>query len=71
MLTRDELEIMLEIHNGEYEMPIDREKEIKKLMYLKSELIKQYKRELHNLKMELEELNKQKTLERKRRKWKK
>lgn len=45
----------------------DREKEIKYLLYLKSELIRKTKREMHSLKMELEELNKQKTM-RKRKK---
>lgn len=45
----------------------DREKEIKYLLYLKSELIRKTKREMHSLKMELEELNKQKTI-RKRKK---
>ena len=44
----------------------DREKEIKYLMYLKSELIRETKRELKNLKTELDSLNKQKTLSRKR-----
>lgn len=44
----------------------DREKEIKYLMYLKSELIRETKRELKNLKTELDNLNKQKTLSRKR-----
>lgn len=42
----------------------DREKEIKYLLYLKSELIRKTKREMHSLKMELEELNKQKTMRR-------
>lgn len=44
----------------------DREKEIKYLLYLKSELIRKTKREMHNLRMELEELNKQKNLKRKK-----
>ena len=44
----------------------DREKEIKYLLYLKSELIRKTKREMHNLRMELEELNKQKTMRRKK-----
>lgn len=44
----------------------DREKEIRYLMYLKSELIRETKRELKNLKTELDDLNKQKTLSRKR-----
>lgn len=38
-------------------MAVDREKEIKKLMYLKSEIIKQQKKELKKLREELEELN--------------
>ena len=42
----------------------EREKEIKYLLYLKSELIRKTKREIHSLKMELEELNKQKTMRR-------
>ena len=42
----------------------EREKEIKYLLYLKSELIRKTKREI--LKMELEELNKQKTMRRKK-----
>lgn len=44
----------------------DREKEIKYLLYLKSELIRKTKREMRSLKMELEELNKQKTMRRKK-----
>ena len=44
----------------------EREKEIKYLLYLKSELIRKTKREMHNLRMELEELNKQKTMRRKK-----
>ena len=44
----------------------DREKEIKYLMYVKSELIRETRRELRDLKYELESLNKQKTLNRKR-----
>ena len=44
----------------------EREKEIKYLLYLKSELIRKTKREMHSLKMELEELNKQKTMRRKK-----
>ena len=47
----------------------DREKEIKYLMYLKSEAIRQYKKELRELRQELDTLNKQKSLKR-RRKWK-
>lgn len=44
----------------------DREKEIKYLMYVKSELIRETKKELRDLKYELEILNKQKTLNRKK-----
>lgn len=44
----------------------DREKEIKYLLYLKSELIRKTKREMHYLKEELEELNKQKSRRRKK-----
>lgn len=44
----------------------EREKEIKYLLYLKSELIRKTKREMRSLKMELEELNKQKTMRRKK-----
>ena len=44
----------------------DREKEIKYLLYLKSELIRKTKREMHYLRMELEDLNKQKTMRRKK-----
>lgn len=44
----------------------DREKEIKYLMYLKNEIIKQEKKELKQLRAELEELNRQKTLKRTR-----
>lgn len=44
----------------------DREKEIKYLMYVKSELIRETKKELRDLKYELESLNKKKTLNRKR-----
>lgn len=47
-------------------MKNDREKEIKYLMYLKSEIIKQEKKALKELKKELEELNSQKTLKRNR-----
>ena len=42
----------------------DKEKEIKYLMYLKSELIRQTKKELKDLKNELEQFNKEKTLKR-------
>lgn len=47
-------------------MKNDREKEIKYLMYLKSELMKETKKELRNLRNELNALNKQKTLQRKK-----
>lgn len=47
---------------------MDREKEIKRLMYIKSEIIKQEKKQLKELKKELLALNKEKTLVRKRRK---
>lgn len=40
----------------------DREKEIKYLMYLKSQLIKENKKELKQLREELIQLNKSKTL---------
>ena len=40
----------------------DREKEIKHLMYLKSQLIKENKKELKQLREELIQLNKNKTL---------
>lgn len=40
----------------------DREKEIKYLMYLKSQLIKENKKELKKLREELIQLNKSKTL---------
>ena len=40
----------------------DREKEIKHLLYLKSELIRQTKKEMKNLNMELEDLRGQKRL---------
>jgi len=45
----------------------EREKEIKYLMYLKSELIRQTKKELKDLRYELDQLNHQKTLSRKNR----
>lgn len=44
----------------------DREKEIRYLMYLKAELIKETKKELKELRNELESLNNQKTYSRKR-----
>ncbi len=44
----------------------DREKEIKYLIYLKSELIRHTKHEMTQLKAELEDLSKNKTLERKK-----
>lgn len=43
-------------------MPKDREKEIKYLMFLKSQLIKQTKKELQELRQELDQINHQKTL---------
>jgi len=42
----------------------DKEKEIKYLMYLKSELIRQTKKELKQLKYELEQVRNEKTLKR-------
>lgn len=47
-------------------MKNDREKEIKYLMYLKNELIRETKKELKDLRNELDTLNNQKTLRRKR-----
>lgn len=49
----------------------DREKEIKYLIYLKSQLIKQTKKEIKNLHNELDEIGKNKKLMRKRggKKW--
>lgn len=44
----------------------DREKEIKYLMYLKSQLIKETKKELKDLKQELNSLNATKTLKKKK-----
>lgn len=44
----------------------DREKEIKYLIYLKNEIIKQEKKELKQLRAELESLNQEKTLKRTR-----
>lgn len=44
----------------------DREKEIKYLMYLKSQLIKETKKELKDLKQELNSLNAAKTLRKKK-----
>lgn len=43
----------------------DREKELKKLIYLKNELIKQQKKELKQLRNELYKLNEEKTYRRK------
>ena len=43
----------------------DREKEIKYLMYLKGQLIKETKKELKDLKQELNSLNATKTLRKK------
>ena len=48
----------------------DREKELKRLLYLKSEVIRQAKKEMRELRLELDALNKQKTLERKKRNYK-
>lgn len=47
-------------------MKEDREKEIKRLMFYKSEIIRQEKKELKKLKTMLRELNQEKTLKRKR-----
>ena len=47
-------------------MKEDKEKEIKRLMFYKSEIIKQEKKELKKLKAMLRELNQEKTLKRKR-----
>lgn len=44
----------------------DREKEIKYLIYLKSQLIKQTKKEIKNLHNELDELYKTKNLKKKK-----
>ena len=44
----------------------EREKEIKYLMYLKSQLIKETKKELKDLKQELNSLNVAKTLKKKK-----
>lgn len=44
----------------------DREKEIKYLIYLKNEIIKQEKKELKQLRAELESINQEKTLKRTR-----
>ena len=44
----------------------DREKEIKYLMYLKNELIKQTKKEVKELRTELNQINGYKVLEKKR-----
>lgn len=46
----------------------DREKEIKYLIYIKSELIKQTKREIKELHQELDTINGYKKLERSRKK---
>ena len=48
----------------------DREKEIEYLLYLKSELIKQTRKEIKQLRIELNTINGYKKLERKK-KWKK
>lgn len=44
----------------------DREKEIKYLMYIKNELIKQTKKEIKELRIELNQINGYKKLEKKR-----
>ena len=44
----------------------DREKEIKRLMYIKNELIKQTKKEIKELRTELNQINGYKVLEKKR-----
>lgn len=46
----------------------DREKEIKYLIYLKSQLIKQTKKEIKNLSSELDNINNQKMLKRRNKK---
>ena len=46
----------------------DREKEIKQLLYLKSQLIKETKKEIKQLNQELDMINGYKRLEKKRRK---
>lgn len=46
---------------------MDREKEIKYLMYLKSQLIKEQKKELKRLREELNQYNEEKTKSRTRR----
>ena len=46
----------------------DREKEIKYLIYLKSQLIKQTKKEIKNLSSELDDINNQKKLNRRNKK---
>ena len=50
-------------------MKNDREKQIKYLMYLKNQLIKQTKKEIKTLQEELNQINGYKVLERKKRKW--
>lgn len=47
-------------------MKNDREKEIRHLMYLKSEIIRQEKKELKQLRTELNNINNQKTFSKKR-----
>ena len=49
-------------------MKNDREKQIKYLMYLKNQLIKQTKKEIKTLQEELNQINGYKVLERKKRK---
>ena len=46
-------------------MPKDREKEIKRLIYIKNELIKQTKKEIKELHQELDQINGYKKLEKK------
>lgn len=46
-------------------MKNDREKELKYLIYLRSELIKECKKDIKNYHREIDEINKQKTLRRK------
>lgn len=47
-------------------MSSQREKELKRLIYMRNELIKETKKELKELRNELESLNNQKTYSRKR-----
>jgi hypothetical protein len=52
---------------GGFQMSKDREKEIKYLLYVKAELIKQTKKEIKNLHYELDTIQGTKRLEKKRR----